>query len=117
VSAGDGDATRQTRVFDPGLQQERTMLAWDRTGLALIITGALFVRAGKAPYVAAPHLPGFLAIAMGAIVLATAARRYRGRDRGLRAGGPAARPGMVRLTALVVLVLSIASTVLVLLEG
>jgi uncharacterized membrane protein YidH (DUF202 family) len=61
-------------VTDDGLQQERTALAWNRTALALIIAGALYLRAGG-PLPAL--VPGVLVIALGAFLLVKAGGRYR----------------------------------------
>lgn len=62
-----------------GLQRERTALAWDRTGLALIAAGLLTVRAAGPPYVGWLPVPGYLTTLLGAGVLVHAGRRY-GKD-------------------------------------
>jgi uncharacterized membrane protein YidH (DUF202 family) len=60
----------------PGLQRERTALAWDRTGLALVATGLLLIRVAGPPYVGWLHLPGYLAALLGGAMIVLAARRY-----------------------------------------
>jgi uncharacterized membrane protein YidH (DUF202 family) len=86
------------RPFDPGLQPERTALAWRRTALALVIGSLLGLRV-------LPALlgPVGLAVAAGGViaalaVLAAAHRRYRRVHRILTAvpddpRRPAALPG------------------------
>ena len=54
---------------DPGLQRERTGMAWGRTGLAVLVNSLIVLRAG----VTANHVPvitlgAFLLIAAGAAV-------------------------------------------------
>lgn len=99
-------------VFDRGLQQERTALAWDRTAVALMVAGVLFIRGGAAPYGDLRHLPGFAAVAAGVWVLWHAYRDYNRRHELLRREESITQPGLVRLVALVTLVLSVASLVL-----
>ncbi|MEU6642721.1 DUF202 domain-containing protein [Saccharomonospora sp. NPDC046836] len=65
-------------VFDPGLQPERTGLAWRRTGIALATASLIALRvlpdAGGTWWLLLPGLAG-LGVAIG--VLAAAERRYR----------------------------------------
>ncbi|MEQ8841826.1 MAG: DUF202 domain-containing protein [Acidimicrobiales bacterium] len=35
---------RWSKVVDPGLQQERTALAWERTAIAIMVSGVLLAR-------------------------------------------------------------------------
>ncbi|MFT2753242.1 DUF202 domain-containing protein [Clavibacter sp. Sh2088] len=93
------------RPSDPGLQPERTALAWRRTALALVVGSLLGLRVlpallGTAGLVVAAA--GVVVAAAGVVaalaVLATAHRRYRRVHRILTAGPahpdrPAALPG------------------------
>jgi uncharacterized membrane protein YidH (DUF202 family) len=99
----------------PGLQRERTALAWDRTGLALMVTGTLLVRVGEAPYAHIRHLPGYLAVAVGLGLVVHAERRYYRR---IAAGDSDAlvSPGLARLTGLVVTLLGLAALVIIVVE-
>lgn len=73
--------------FDPGLQPERTLLAWRRTCLALAVASAVMVRfAGDA--VGAPAaIAGVAGIATAAGAYFRASRRYRRAHEGLHRDG------------------------------
>lgn len=58
--------TGQRRVFDAGLQPERTALAWRRTALALLVGSVVGARLLADAW-------GWAALALGAVGVATAA--------------------------------------------
>ena len=61
---------------DPGLQAERTALAWNRTGLAVLVNALLALRSGWTAREAPITALGFvLLLASGAIVVYGAWRR------------------------------------------
>lgn len=67
---------------DPGLQPERTALAWGRTVLALVTASAFFLRwlpAYGPPILMLPAVSGGAALA----IYLTQRRRYRARSHGL----------------------------------
>lgn len=69
--------TRPSGVFDPGLQLERTALAWNRTALALLVGAVASARLtlhGWGP--ASLLLAGLGTVAAGGVAL-WARRRYR----------------------------------------
>ncbi|MEV4948456.1 DUF202 domain-containing protein [Streptomyces sp. NPDC053755] len=74
-------AARVTEARDPGLQPERTRLAWRRTTLACTVVAVLAVRAGIDDEITAEGLVG---MALSALVwlgfLAVAHRRIRSLD-------------------------------------
>ncbi|WP_227870998.1 DUF202 domain-containing protein [Corynebacterium provencense] len=64
------------RVVDPGLQPERTGMAWGRTSLAFMVAAAVFLRSTASygpPVVAVAG--GLFAVALGAALAQK--RRYR----------------------------------------
>jgi len=72
-----GAGSRADGPWDPGLQPERTALAWRRTGLALTVGSLIGLRVlppvlGPAAYVLAG-----LGVVVSLAVLAAAHRRYR----------------------------------------
>lgn len=71
-----------TAAFNIGLQRERTGLAWNRTGLAMLVNALLVLRAGAL----ADHLPvialGFLLLAASAAAIACGAWRAHHLARG-----------------------------------
>ncbi|HEU0041223.1 MAG TPA: DUF202 domain-containing protein [Jiangellaceae bacterium] len=72
--------------YDVGAQNERTSLAWTRTGLALLVGVVLAVRltADRLGNVAALFASAMVPAAVGVLVMAT--RRYRAAHAALHAG-------------------------------
>ncbi len=61
---------------DPGLQPERTALAWNRTGLAMLVNALLALRTGWTSHQSPITVLGFvLLLASGAIIFYGAWRR------------------------------------------
>ena len=70
------DATTGPWTRDPGLQAERTALAWNRTGLAVLVNALLVLRSGWTGRGAPITALGFvLLLASGAIIFYGAWRR------------------------------------------
>lgn len=95
---------------DPGLANERTFLAWNRTALALGAIGALMIRASVGT---AAEIPG---IAAGTSMLVTAASAwgygflvYQGNQRALMLGGHVARPHALRIVSIATTVTAVAA--------
>lgn len=103
------------RVFDPGLQQERTALAWDRTALAMIASGLVYARAVGPPYVRLAQIPVVVALVIGGGMLVLGARRYADLHATLRAEHPVVRGPFIRAVWLGTVVVGVASTLAVLL--
>ena len=110
----DGDMPPRDQVFDRGLQHERTALAWDRTGLAFLLVAVLTLRSGGPPFDDLRHTPGYVAMVVGGVLLWTAGRRYRRREIDLREGRSMVQPGLVVVTGVTALLLSLTALLLVL---
>ena len=67
---------RWSKVVDPGLQQERTALAWERTAIAIMVAGVLLARyaAQSSNWITA--LAGIAQTIVGAAVLVWAGVHY-----------------------------------------
>lgn len=73
-------------IHDPGLQQERTVLAWDRTGLAMMVASGFLARSLGEPLVRPVLLIPFSTFFLGMVVLLLDRPRYLARWRALRQG-------------------------------
>ncbi|MEA2126410.1 MAG: hypothetical protein QOI80_3192 [Solirubrobacteraceae bacterium] len=101
------------RLFDPGLQLERTHLAWSRTALAFLADAAFMARASARVH------PAWLGIAVAVTLAMTGAgawwhgrRSYAVRSEGLRRGLSPVRPRALRATAIVTTVVAVAAAAL-----
>ncbi len=88
---------RPAQVFDPGLQHERTALAWERTAIASMVAGVLLARyaARSLHYVIA--FVGIAWVAVGAGILLWSARHYDDLHGPLRAGQSPVHPTAARV--------------------
>lgn len=67
---------RPERVFDAGLQHERTALAWERTAISTMVAGTLLARYAQMTSLD-PLVPiGLLQVVLGALVLVWTGRHY-----------------------------------------
>lgn len=66
-----------SRPFDPGLQPERTALAWRRTALAIVVGGVIALRYFPSTLGPWAAVLAFGIITAGALVLRAADSRYR----------------------------------------
>jgi len=98
----------QGKIFDPGLQNERTSLAWFRTGLSFAGAGALVLHASEGLRRPGPGLLGVMALAVAGLTVMFSSRRYRRTDEALRRGGSVCLSGaVVRAVAAVTMSLSL----------
>lgn len=102
------------RVWDAGLQPERTRLAWQRTALALLTAGLVVAR-----LVGHHHIATGIAIAAAACVLAASVgivstRRYKSANRRLEEERPLPGAAVNLLTTLTFLVVGVGAAIYVL---
>ena len=62
-------------MFDAGLQQERTALAWERTAIASMVSGVLFARYSALELHVAVAAIGILQVVLGAVLLSLGRNR------------------------------------------
>lgn len=103
---------------DPGLQPERTMLAWRRTSLALVVFAAVGTRYLAVELGTAAAVLGGGGILLATIALAAAHVRYRRVLRGFAAADAHEAPlpaagRTLAVTALAALAIALAALVLV----
>ncbi len=84
-------------LFDPGLQQERTALAWDRTAVAILVAASVMLRDAIVNGLVAFIGVAAAFIAVGAAVLVVAYLRYGALHVILRRAGTVAEPILVRV--------------------
>lgn len=102
--------------WDPGLQPERTTLAWVRTGLALTVVSLLLTRLseGTGPAALLAGLAGL--VAAEGLVIAQAGRHRRS-DARLRTGGLRPALGAAAVVTVVTVALAVVALVLVAVGG
>lgn len=91
---------RPDRVFDPGLQHERTALAWERTAIAAMVAGVLLARyaADSVHYTVAAI--GVGQVVVGAAILVWSGWRYEGLHGPLRQGESPVHPTATRVVGI-----------------
>lgn len=88
----------------PGLQRERTALAWNRTGLAVVLAGALLARPSAFGHWETVVGTGFMGV--GGVLLLMATSRYR-RWNAAPATTPAAAAPLLRAVSALVIAFSL----------
>ncbi len=108
--SGDGEETREPREPDYRftLANERTLLAWIRTSLALDAGGLAVIRFAPALGIAgARESIGTALVLVGAITAAASYRRFVRVDRAMRTGRPLPLTSLPLLLAVTLVVLSV----------
>ena len=88
---------RPTTVFDPGLQHERTALAWERTAIATMVAGVLMARYAADELHPSIAAFGVAQVVFGAVLLVWSAHHYDDLHGPLRAGASPIHPTATRI--------------------
>ena len=100
------NSPRPDSVFDPGLQHERTALAWERTAIASMVAGVLLSRyAADSVHFGFAFL-GIAWVIVGALILLWSARHYDDLHGPLRAGESPVHPMAARVVGVGTIVFS-----------
>jgi uncharacterized membrane protein YidH (DUF202 family) len=91
---------RPERVFDAGLQHERTALAWERTAIATMVAGTLLARYAQMNSLSFLVPIGLLQVVLGALVLIWTGRHYDELHGVLRSDTTPVHSGAARLVGL-----------------
>lgn len=115
--AGGEEETAREPDYRFSLANERTLLAWVRTALALDAGGLAVIR--YAPQLAVPgarEAVGIVLVLIGAITAGMSYRRFVRVDRAMRAGRPLPVTSLPRLLSTSMFVLSLAVVILLLVD-
>jgi uncharacterized membrane protein YidH (DUF202 family) len=93
--------TRPGSSFDSGLQHERTALAWERTAIAIMVSGLVLSRFAAVNSSLVVVAAGLLQTAFGAGVLVWAGSHYDDLHGPLREGADVVHPQATRVVGLV----------------
>ena len=88
---------RPSTVFDPGLQHERTALAWERTAIASMVAGILMARYASLSLHFVFAFIGLAQVAVGAALLLWSAKHYDDLHGPLRSGESPIHPTATRV--------------------
>jgi uncharacterized membrane protein YidH (DUF202 family) len=91
---------RWSTVVDPGLQQERTALAWERTAIAVMVSGVLLARSAANTAHWTIALAGLLQTVIGGAILIWAGVHYTELRGPLLEGSDVVHPTATRLVGL-----------------
>ncbi len=114
--AGTGDTEPDARFT---FANERTFLAWSRTGLALIVAGLGIVQL-LPPFPGVPwgrHLIGIPLIVLGAVVAVAGYGEWVRNQRALRRGEPVPRSALPLVLAATITAIAIVSAIVLLLSA
>jgi uncharacterized membrane protein YidH (DUF202 family) len=98
-------------MADP-VQRERTALAWDRTGVAFLVGGLLYLRAagGQSWWW---QVPSIAMVAAGCFLMLYGYRRYARAAAGPPEPGTLGAPGLLRAVGLATIAFSLAAAALI----
>jgi uncharacterized membrane protein YidH (DUF202 family) len=97
-----------------GLQRERTILAWERTGAGFLVVSLLFVRAaGGMSWLW--QLPGVAGVLLGCYLMLSGLRRYPAASSDLVPGG-FSWSGLLRVVGVATVLFSVTAAVMIVLR-
>ena len=98
--------SRPDKVFDAGLQHERTALAWERTAIAVMVAGVLLARYAAQTVHYSIAFMGIAQVVVGALLLIWSGRHYEDLHGPLRAGESPVHPTAARIVGIATVVFS-----------
>ena len=98
--------SRPHTVFDPGLQHERTALAWERTAISVMVAGVLLARYAADTVHFTIAAVGVVQGVVGAVLLVWSGRHYEDLHGPLRAGTSPIHPTAARIVGIATVVFS-----------